>query len=100
MKIEVSFTMPRTLRIPRVQVNGIVCIDKTFICNGDIRTFSVLKGNIQEVTVQIVSEGWIDDAGYHSCRTETCTSYEGLMVDFKVAETVPISNVEAVVICN
>lgn len=93
--------MPHTVKLPPVKVQGVVCLDKTFICSEDIQTYSLIKGNTQEVSVQIELVGWVDEKNqYHSFRLEKCNSFEGLEVDFEVAGKPRIANVEAVVLCS
>lgn len=101
MKIEVSFTMMRTVKLPLVRIQGVVCKDKIFVCSENIQTYSLIKGNVQEISVQVEIIGWVDEEGkYHSIRLEECTSFDGLEVDFEVANKPDVANVKAVVLCN
>lgn len=101
MKIEVSFTMVHTFNLPSVRVQGVACTGKTFLCSENIQTYSLVKGDQQQVSVLIELVGWVDQKGeYHSIRREECTSFEGLEVDFKVANKADIADIEVVVLCN
>lgn len=101
MKIEVSFTMMHTVKLPSVRIQGVVCKDKIFVCSENIQTYSLIRGNVQEIAVQIELIGWVDEEGkYHSIRMEECISFDGLEVDFEVANKPDVANVKAVVLCN